>query len=213
MEEWLRVISTLDHNPYSTPLVGTANTIVTAAGTASTGVTAAGTGPISATPDNTAVADVDGFNTFLTAAQPHAGSAATHTLVGQPAAGSNPAPSGPDLVELAAQGSSLLMSAAVPAPPQPLAPGWSPNLGQEAGFPSDDALASAGLTGLVTGHTGLVTGHTSSAPHVSSLSGPGLSTASYDPSLLLGYNPHCDGGGSGQEVKGKVHECWERRCG
>ncbi|CAD6944955.1 unnamed protein product [Tilletia controversa] len=160
MEEWLRVISTLDHNPYSTPLVGTANTIVTAAGTASTGVTAAGTGPISATPDNTAVADVDGFNTFLTAAQPHAGSAATHTLVGQPAAGSNPAPSGPDLVELAAQGSSLLMSAAVPAPPQPLAPGWSPNLGQEAGFPSDDALASAGLTGLVTGHT-------SSAPHVS----------------------------------------------
>ncbi|CAD6975183.1 unnamed protein product, partial [Tilletia controversa] len=150
---------------------------------AKTSVTAAGTGPISATSDNTAVADVDGFNAFPTAAHQRAGSADTHTLVSQPAAGSDPAPSGPDHVELAAQGSSLLMSAPFPAPPQPLAPGWPLASGQAAEFPSDDALASTGLTGLATGHT-------SSAPHVSSLSGPGLSTASYDPSLLLGYNPH-----------------------
>ncbi|CAD6916507.1 unnamed protein product, partial [Tilletia caries] len=51
-----------------------------------------------------------------------------------------------------ASGSSLLMSAPAPAP-QPLAPGWPLTSGQAAGFPSDDALASAGFTGLATGHT------------------------------------------------------------
>ncbi|CAD6935292.1 unnamed protein product, partial [Tilletia caries] len=166
-----------------TPLVATANTSVSTASAASTGVTAAGTGPILATSSDTAVAAVDSVNAALSAAHQHIGSADNHTLVSQPAAGSDPAPSGPDLVELAAQGSSLLMSAPLPAPSQPLASGWPLTSGQAAGFPSDDALASAGLTGLATGHT-------SSASHVSSLSGPGLSTASYDPSLLLGYNPH-----------------------
>ncbi|KAE8179468.1 hypothetical protein CF336_g9629, partial [Tilletia laevis] len=161
-----------------TPLVATATT----AGATSTDVTAAATGPISAASSDTAVAAVDGFNASVTAAHQHAGSADSHTLIGQPAAGSVPAPSGSDLVEPAAQGSSLLMSAPAPAP-QPLAPGWPLTSGQAAGFLSDDALASAGFTGLATGHT-------SSASHVSSLSGPGLSTAGYDPILLLGYNPH-----------------------
>ncbi|CAD6908664.1 unnamed protein product, partial [Tilletia caries] len=131
-----------------TPLVATATT----AGATSTDVTAAATGPISAASSDTAVAAVDGFNASVTAAHQHAGSADSHTLIGQPAAGSVPAPSGSDLVEPAAQGSSLLMSAPAPAP-QPLAPGWPLTSGQAAGFLSDDALASAGFTGLATGHT------------------------------------------------------------